>query len=318
MANNGSSAPNPPHGFVNQKRMWTKVFAWVLMLMTGASLAQAQSLRTWVSGVGDNANTCDRTAPCRTFSGALSKTTAGGEISVLDSGSFGPVTITQAVTISGTGHLTSILAPGTNGIVINAGVSDVVILRDLSINGVGTGLNGIRYLAGKRLLIDNVTISGFTTRGIEVSLAASSSVIAKDTTITDAPTGIRITTTSGIALATLNNVHLHGLTNGLEAAANSRVSITRSVISNNSSNGILASSAASQINLENCLVALNDLVGINASVSGSAIRISNNDIQSNTVGISIAAGAIVSSANNNRVVGNGSTMAPNGPAIPVQ
>jgi len=318
MANNGSSAPNPPHGFVSQKRMWTSVFAAVLMLMTCASLAQAQLLRTWVSGVGDNANTCDRTAPCRTFSGALSKTAAGGEISVLDSGSFGPVTITQAVTISGTGHLTSILAPGTDGIVVNAGLNDIVILRDLSINGVGTGLNGIRYLAGKSLLIDNVTISGFTTRGIDVSLTATSAVIVKDTTITGVPTGIFITTTSGIVLPTLDNVHLHRLTNGLEAAANSRVSITHSVISNNYSNGILTSAATSQVNVENCLVAFNDIAGINASVAGSLIRISDNDIQNNTSGINIAAGAIVSSAGNNRVVGNNFSTAPNGAAIPVQ
>ena len=315
MANNGSPIP---YGFVNQKKMWTKVFASVLMLMACTSLAQAQLLRTWVSGVGDNANTCDRTAPCRTFSGALAKTAAGGEISVLDSGSFGPVTITQAVTISGTGHLTSILAPGTDGIVVNAGVNDRVILRDLSINGVETGLNGIRHLAGKSLLIDNVTISGFNTRGIDVSLTSNSGVIVKDTTITGASTGIFITTTSGFALATLDNVHLQGLTNGLEAAANSRVSIKRSVISNNSSNGILASAASSQINVENCLVAFNQLTGINASVAGSIIRISDNDIHSNTSGISISAGAVVSSDANNRVVGNSSTTAPNGAAIPIQ
>ena len=316
MANNSSPASNPL-GFVNQKKMWTRVFVSVLMLMTCASLAQAQSLRTWVSGVGDNANACDRTAPCRTFSGALAKTVAGGEISVLDSGSFGPVTITQAVTISGTGHLTSILAPGTDGIVVNAGLNDRVILRDLSINGVETGTNGIRYLAGKSLLIDNVTISGFTTRGIDVSLTGNSGVIVNDTTITGAPTGIFITTTSGLALATLDNVHLHGLTNGLQVAANSRVSITRSVISNNSSNGILASAAASQTNVENCLVALNEVAGINASVSGTAIRISNNDILNNTSGIVIAAGATVFSAGNNRVAGNGGTTAPNG-IIPIQ
>lgn len=315
MANNGSPTP---YGFANQKKMWTSVFTSVLMLMTCASLAQAQLLRTWVSGVGDNANACDRTAPCRTFSGALSKTAAGGEISVLDSGSFGPVTITQAVTISGTGHLTSILAPGTDGIVVNAGVNDRVILRDLSINGVETGTSGIRYLAGKSLLIDNLTISGFTTRGIDVSLTSNSGVMVKDTTITGVPTGLRITTTAGIALATLDNVHLQGLGSGVEAAANSRVSITHSVISNNSSNGILTSAATSQINVENCLVAFNDLAGINASTAGSAIRISNNDIQGNTSGITIAAGATVISANNNRVAGNGGTTAPNGTPIPIQ
>ena len=82
--------------------------------------AQGQALRTWVSGVGDDANPCSRTAPCKTFAGAISKTAAAGEISVLDPGGFGAVTITKAITINGEGTLAGILNAGTNGIVINA------------------------------------------------------------------------------------------------------------------------------------------------------------------------------------------------------
>ncbi|MCU0340213.1 MAG: hypothetical protein MUE30_10020, partial [Spirosomaceae bacterium] len=74
----------------------------------------------WVSGVGDDANPCSRTAPCKTFAGAISKTAAGGEISVLDPGGFGAVTITKSITLNGDGTLAGILASGTNGIVINA------------------------------------------------------------------------------------------------------------------------------------------------------------------------------------------------------
>jgi hypothetical protein len=110
--------------------------ALALALVLG-SLAQAQATRTWVSGVGDDANPCSRTAPCKTFAGAISKTAAGGEISALDPGGFGAVTITKSITLNRDGNLTSIVINGTNGININAGASDVIILRSLSLNGTG-------------------------------------------------------------------------------------------------------------------------------------------------------------------------------------
>ena len=72
-------------------------------LPVAGSLAHAQATRTWVSGVGDDANPCSRTAPCKTFAGAISKTAAGGEINVLDPGGFGAVTITKSITISSRG-----------------------------------------------------------------------------------------------------------------------------------------------------------------------------------------------------------------------
>src|SRR5579859_3645524 len=108
-----------------------------LMAIAGALLAtfisgapaQAQATRTWVSGVGDDANPCSRTAPCKTFAGAISKTAPSGEINVLDPGGFGAVTITKAITIANDGVGTAgVLVSGTNGIVINAGVNDAVIL----------------------------------------------------------------------------------------------------------------------------------------------------------------------------------------------
>src|SRR5437899_12390623 len=107
-------------------------------------LAHAQATRTWVSGVGDDANPCSRTAPCKTFAGAISKTAAAGEIDALDPGGFGAVTITKSMTIDGISGLSGIVVSGTNGINVNAAASDVVILRNLDINGIGSGLNGVR------------------------------------------------------------------------------------------------------------------------------------------------------------------------------
>src|SRR3712207_4427624 len=97
----------------------------VLAVLAAAPAAHAQATRTWVSGVGDDVNPCSRTAPCKTFAGAISKTAAGGEISVLDPGGFGAVTITKAITISGDGSLGSILASLVNGVIVNAGVNEI-------------------------------------------------------------------------------------------------------------------------------------------------------------------------------------------------
>src|SRR5436853_5978566 len=105
------------------------MFAVFVVLLACSTLAQAQATRTWVSGVGDDANPCSRTAPCKTFAGAISKTAAGGEISVLDPGGFGAVTITKSITINGDGTLGGLLASTVSVIVINAGPYAVVSLR---------------------------------------------------------------------------------------------------------------------------------------------------------------------------------------------
>src|SRR5512132_1617348 len=138
---------------MSRTRLFLAPIALIVLILSISSLANAQATRTWVSGVGDDANPCSRTAPCTTFAGAISKTAAGGEISVLDPGGFGVVTITKAITINGDGTLAGILSAGTNGIIVNAGANDRVVIRNVSINGVGTGLNGIRFLAGKSLTV---------------------------------------------------------------------------------------------------------------------------------------------------------------------
>src|SRR5688572_17347195 len=125
--------------------MKVRLILFCILLLTVATFASAQATRTWVSGVGDDVNPCSRTAPCKTFAGAISKTAANGEISVLDPGGFGAINITKAITIDGGGEHGSILAALVTGVIVNAGVNDTIILRNLSINGAGNGLNGVRY-----------------------------------------------------------------------------------------------------------------------------------------------------------------------------
>ena len=134
--------------------------ATLLVLVLQAAPTHAQATRTWVSGVGDDANPCVRTAPCKTFAGAISKTAAGGEINCIDPGGFGAVTITKSITIDCGATLGSVLAALTNGINVN-GASITVNLRNLSINGVGNGLIGINFISGNSLTLTNVNVMNF-------------------------------------------------------------------------------------------------------------------------------------------------------------
>jgi hypothetical protein len=132
--------------------------------------AHAQATRTWVSGVGDDANPCSRTAPCKTFAGAISKTAPGGEINCLDPGGFGALTITKPISIiCGESGEAGVLVSGTPGITVAAGPADRVILEGLDIYGLGTGTNGINFISGLELVVRNTKITFFATNGINVA-----------------------------------------------------------------------------------------------------------------------------------------------------
>jgi hypothetical protein len=275
------------------------------------TLANAQATRTWVSGVGDDANPCSRTAPCKTFAGAISKTAAGGEISVLDPGGFGAVTITKSITIDGDGTLAGIVSAGTNGIIVNAGVNDKIVIRNVSINGVGTGLNGVRYLAGKQLTLDRVTMSGFTTDGVDVSLTASGNLVVTDCFITNADKGIRVATTAGVATASIRNTGIYlATTSGFEMAANNNsvATLTGSTIIGTGNNAVV--DAGGVVNIDHSTIA-NNVRALNVSASGAVINVSDSDIYANGTGFAIAAGATIASTGDNRTANNGGATLPN-------
>src|SRR5687767_6033207 len=193
---------------MNKFRFTFKVMAIATFLLAFASMAQAQATRTWVSGVGDDVNPCSRTAPCKTFAGAISKTAAGGEIDALDPGGFGAVTITKSITIDGThgAGFGSILASGTNGVNVNDGATAtpntiVVTLRKLSINGAGTtlGLNGINFTSGKAVNVEDCEIFNFSNAAINVAktTGVGAELYVTDTDITSCGTnGIRLSSTA--------------------------------------------------------------------------------------------------------------------------
>lgn len=298
-----------------------KRIAWMSASFIVASVAfcgapvLAQSTRTWVSGVGDDANPCSRTAPCKTFAGAISKTAAHGEINTIDPGGFGAVTITKSITIDGGGgHTSSILASLVNGVIINAGVNDVIQLRNIDINGVGNGLNGIRFLAGATLIVENVKIFGFTQKAIDFEPAAMSRLVVLRSTITDNQGanggGIFVQPgAAGTALVELVGVNASLTTEGLRVRDRTNANVQDSVMSENSVGAIAQCATANcVINLERSMVS-NNLIGVRASGAFATVRLSNVGIYGNSTGVSPQGGAVVSFGNN-QIGGNGTNGAP--------
>jgi hypothetical protein len=201
-----------------------------------ATPVQAQATRTWVSGVGDDANPCARTAPCKTFAGAISKTAAGGEINVLDPGGFGAVTITKSITIRADHVEAGVLVSGTNGIVISAGPTDRVVLEGLDIEGLGTGLNGVSVLAGKEIYIIRCAIRHFTQNGVNMASSTSGGhAFINDSIISFNAGGVNVQGNGVANIASITNTSILSNTSfGVQANGTGNiVGVQTSVINNN-------------------------------------------------------------------------------------
>ncbi|WP_100181178.1 MULTISPECIES: hypothetical protein [Bradyrhizobium] len=299
--------------------------------------AQAQATRTWVSGVGDDVNPCSRTAPCKTFAGAISKTAAGGEISVLDPGGFGTVTITKSISITNDGAgEAGILASGTNGVIVNAGPNDLVNLRGLVIDGAGTGLNGIRFLAGVGLNVQNCVIKNFSGAGTGIQFVPNSSsrLSVSDTVISGNGLG---STGGGVLVgaqnagantikASLNRVQLQ--TNGFGVKVDGTggtgaiyMTIRDTMASANSGNGLWAIAAQgasiSRIMVDHTSFVNNAGTGILSDGPPSAVLVNSSVVSGNATGISFLNGASLSSYKTNAILFNiGSDGVPSGTLSP--
>jgi len=280
----------------------------------GAAPAHAQATRTWISGVGDDANPCSRTAPCKTFAGAISKTAAGGEIDALDPGGFGALTITKAITLDGGGgQVASVLVAGTNGITVSAGPSDVVIIRNIRINGLRQtatpGLKGISFNSGAMLSVENCVIFGFSTAGISATTSANAILNVTNTNITNNANGISLTASGGALNGEIDHTTIQKLSgNGITSGGGSVFfTVTNSNILNAAGIGVNAGGAGSTLDVDSSSIS-NDNTAF--ATTGGTIRISRNVIYDNNINFSIAGGTIATSGNNNVAV-NGATV-PNG------
>ena len=192
-----------------------KLAALMTVLCLGsATSAMAQATRTWISGVGDDVNPCSRTAPCKTFAGAISKTAAGGEINVLDPGAFGTVTITKSITLRSDGMEAGVLATGTTGIIINAAATDKVVIDGLDIEGANNAASafGIHVLSARDVLVRNTSIRGFvsaTSAGIQVNGNNQISVTVEGSTIFNNTVGILVMSPGLNGTARVYNSHIY-------------------------------------------------------------------------------------------------------------
>jgi hypothetical protein len=292
--------------------------------------AQAQATRTWVSGVGDDANPCSRTAPCKTFAGAISKTAARGEIDCLDPGGFGAVTITKSITIdcfAGMGG--GVLASATNGIVVNA-ANVVVIIRNMTINGTGTtlGLNGITFIGSGQLHVENVRILDFSGNGINFAPNAASELYVQDTIVSEVGgvnnAGIFVKPTGNFAIGQLNRVQLTnnggtGLTvdsTAMPGGSKLQIAVSDSVMSGNAGSGVNAGGGANTMRVQLARVTSsgNGASGVAASGAGTVVQLLNSVITQNTTGLS---GSTITSFQSNVLSGNDANGAPTN-TVPVQ
>ena len=299
---------------MNKFRFTIKVLAIAIFMFAFASIAQAQATRTWVSGVGDDVNPCSRTAPCKTFAGAISKTATNGEIDCLDPGGFGAVTITKSITIDGTtsAGFGSILASLTNGVIINPGDTGIVALRNLSINGAGNGLDGIRVLSGKMTHIEGCIVFGFrgngaNSDGIDIALttavAGNQDVKISNTIVRDNTTnGIRASNSAagGGVLVVLDNVRGDSNANGFAAGTSCIAQITNSHFSFNTTAGVNVTAGTTSVDLDTCFLQSN---GSGLIAAASTTRIANCRISGNGNGINFTGGT-VQSFGDNKVKGN--------------
>jgi hypothetical protein len=290
------------------------------LVLAFTAVAQAQASRTWVSGVGDDVNPCSRTAPCKTFAGAISKTATNGEIDCLDPGGFGSVTVTKSITLDGTtgsGFGSILTGPGT-GVIINLTDNSgndpqkTVRLRNLSINGTGlsgtigtrTGVNGVRIiLATGSVFVEGCLITDFTNRGISDERTTGGKLFVTDTIVRNTTaTGIVIAPSSGgtAITASLDHVRVENCNFGVAVGNGGIAMITNSVFSGNITAGLESEGpvAASQMSVNGCSIN-NNGTGVQNG-SGTTIRLSNNDIAFNGTGITGA----TNSFGNNRIAGN--------------
>jgi hypothetical protein len=305
--------------------------AVLILLFAAARPAAAQATRTWVSGVGDDANPCSRIAPCKTFAGAISKTAAGGEIDALDPGGFGAVTITKGITIDGGGgQVASVLVAGTNGINVQAGANDVVILRNIRINGINVngngGLHGIHFTAGRALIVEHCDIFGFTLNGIDVALnqGTDGNVLVTDTVITNcSQNGLRATN-AGAAFVrvtlTRDVFDLNGF--GVTATDNSLVLAADSHVAHSALNGWFAFPLAggpAQITLTHCTSSNNGGAGAAAQNPTGIVRFDGSIMDHNAGAgiVSVAGGQLLTFSNNRSIANGGGDGAATGAAVTV-
>jgi hypothetical protein len=279
-----------------------------LIAATFSLEASAQAALTWVSTTGTDSGTCSRAAPCRTFSYAQGQTAAGGEISVVDSGTYAGVNIFKSITLSAPAGVNAVVSPtGTNHTTIDiyAGAGDAVTLRNLNIvNNNPNAVYGIGFNSGAELTLEGCRVSGFNGNGVNVvSISPSTRVYVRNSVIrNNSNVGLKLMAGgSGVVRATVSATVLEKNTTGVMALANTDVTVRDSTASDNTTTGFETGNTSARMMLENCVASGN---GNGLASTQGTLRASSTTVVHNTTGLLPAWGQLVSFGNN-RVHGNG-------------
>jgi hypothetical protein len=290
--------------------------AGVLALGVASSPALASVSRTFVSGVGSDTGTCALTAPCRTFAYALTQTAPSGEIIVLSSGGFGSVTIAQSVSIINVGYYAGVTVASGNGITINAGANDSILLRGIAVDGGGTGSNGIVLNSGGNLIVDQCNLLNFvgnvdsgTGNGI-IMLPTSGGhniVITNTSASHNQGAGVYYSPVSGTATVGIVIDHVNATNNGYGIALSNSggatsASISNSIGSDNANFGYLFANVT--VSLDLSYASGNQGGGVTVN-SATTLALGRSVIMTNGIGIDISPGGTVNSYKDNRIAGNG-------------
>jgi hypothetical protein len=273
-----------------------------------ATPAAAQATRTWVSGVGDDVNPCSRTAPCKTFAGAISKTAINGEISVLDPGGFGSINITKSMTIDGAGINGSILAVNVNGVLVN-GAGIHVTLRNLTINGAASTIgNGVRIIQAGSVTLDNVVIehiggTGTNGRGVAIETSTANVRVAIENSQINHVNNIAVHSnpTAGSVILSMDNVQIENSANsGIQIRQLTTATINRTSATNSTAGaGITLELTGANATVNNSNFSNNAFGVFNGNGGNPILRLAGTVVTNNTTdGLRINTGQVISSGNN--------------------
>jgi hypothetical protein len=266
-----------------------------VMLFCTASISATTAAHTWVSGSGSDTNPCTFASPCATFAGALAKTSAGGLIAAKDAGDFGAVNITQSVTIDGS-NLGSIINTNTSGTAVNINASSAVnvILRNLTIDGVGQGMTGVYFGGAGYLTIDNCRIENITNTAVAIGNEGAQNVVLRNTVILNSTYSFFVWIGTGQVQTSLQNVTIQGATQAAVYARSGVTEITNSVLTENLID--VETDTSSTISVESSMLTLNYIAV--CSYPGTKIRLENDDIFDNGIGVANCGGQVKTNGNN--------------------
>lgn len=253
-----------------------------------ATLAVATSQRTFVSVTGNDANPCSVTLPCRSFGTAMAQTTAGGEVIVVDSGGYGPVTINQPVSITAPAGVYAGVSVGSGtGIVVNPGAG-IVNLTGLSVIGLG-GAYGIDYQSGDTLRLNNIVVSGLSAAGLSGHLSTSGNIVIRNSAfLNNGFFGIDLQTSSGSLAVSIERTLVEGNAYGLNLTDNVVGVVADTTIRNNSAGGAfiqaLSAGTTNKVTLQRCTISRNYFgLGLGGTLVGTStiIEVADSEISDN-------------------------------------